>query len=233
MRGRSRGGLSLIRIAFYWAIKVAAWPVTRLYVGLRVSGVENVPRRGRCIVVANHASYVDPVVLGSACPRRLRFMITRPIYRMLRLRWFYYLMGSIPVDPDNPDPRALRAVLRVLNDGGSIGIFPEGQRMVDGRLGAGKAGVSLLAARSGAPVVPVAILGARAVMPVGSGFPRPKRIEVRFGSPLRFSCAESRRPTRAELAGFAESIMSAIGELMAGCGDGPDRREDSLRTTGS
>lgn len=227
------GGLDPLRSAFYWIIKLAAWPITRLYVRLRVRGTENVPDAGRCIIVANHTSYADPVVLGSACPRRMRFMITRPIYRLMRLRWFYYMMGAIPVDQDNADPRALRSILRELQRDGAIGIFPEGQRMADGRLGEAKAGVSLLAARSGAPVVPVAILGAHAVMPVGAAFPRPKKIEVRFGRPLRFSDEGTRRPTRAQLVGFAGMLMTAIADLMVDDEGGSDRRGSTLRTAGS
>jgi len=203
-----------LRPAFYWIIKTLAWPVTRIYVRLGVEGAARVPRRGGCIVVANHVSYADPVVLGSACPRRIIFMVAEPIYRLLRLRWFYYMMGTIPVLPDRPDPRAMKAALKTLRDGGAVGIFPEGQRMPDGRLGEGKAGVALLAARSGAPVVPAGILGAHQVMPVGSSFPRPRRVKVLFGEPMNFPLGDGRRPPRERLDGFADQVMGAIAELV-------------------
>jgi len=225
-----RGGLASLqawsRISFYWTIKTVAWPVTRLYTRVRVSGTGNVPRKGTCIIVANHTSYADAVILGSACPRRLNFMITRPIYRLKRLRWFYYMMGSIPVGAEGADPAALKQAIRVLKGRDAIAIFPEGQRMADGNPGAGKDGVALLAARTGAPVIPAAIIGAHRVMPVGSAFPRPGVIRVVFGPPLVFPVVEGQRATRDQMREFAGRVMQAIRELMHEPGrvyDGSDR----------
>jgi 1-acyl-sn-glycerol-3-phosphate acyltransferase len=214
--GIGRRALDASRACFYWTIKTVAWPVTRLYVRLRVGGEENLPHRGACIVVANHTSYADAVVLGSACPRRITFMITEPIYGMLRLKWFYYMMGSFPVAPEAPDPGAMKIALRTLQRGGVLGIFPEGQRMPDGNVGKAKAGVSLIAARSGAPVVPAAIIGAHETMPVGSMMPRPHPVRVVFGPPMSFPEFSGRRPTRELLDQFADAIMQAIEDLMKG-----------------
>lgn len=222
-----------LRALFYWTIKTIAWPVTRLYVRLRVVGADRVPRRGACLVVANHTSYLDAIVLGSAFPRRVRFLITRPIYAMWRLRWFYYMMGSIALAPDVPDRRALKEALGALRRGGVVGIFPEGQRMIDGNLGSAKAGAAMIAARSGAPVVPAAIIGAWEAMPVGALFPSPRPIRVVFGEPLTFPPAEGRRPTREQLDAFAERIMRAIAELMAGNGSPEGARGRSLQSTSS
>lgn len=206
--------MSRVSAIFYWIIKTIAWPVTRIYVRLRVEGLHHVPATGPVMVVANHASFVDPIVLGSAFPRRITFMITRPIYKLRRLTWFYYLMGTIPVAPEIPDPGAMKSALRVLHAGGIVGIFPEGQRMPDGNLGEGKAGAALLAARTGVPVVPAAIVGAHAVMPVGAAFPRPRPVKVVFGSPIRFPAVTTRRPTREQLDVFADHMMKTISELM-------------------
>ena len=205
---------SRLRAAFYWTIKTLAWPVTRVYVRLRVQGLGNVPMEGACIVVANHVSYVDPVVLGSAFPRRITFMISEPLYRLLRLRWFYYLMGAVPVASDDPGPASLKATLKTLKSGGVVGIFPEGQRMPNASLGEAKSGAALLAARSGAPVIPAALIGAHRVMPVGSMLPRPYRIRVVLGKPLTFPPSPGRRPSRSELDSFAGGIMKAISDLM-------------------
>lgn len=204
------------RAAFYWTIKTIAWPITHTYVRLRVIGSENVPRRGSCIVVANHASFADAIVLGSAYPRRIVFMITEPIYRLMRLRWFYYMMGTIPVLSGEPDPSAMKAALRTLRDGGVIGIFPEGQRMAGGILGEGKAGAALLAARTGAPVIPAALIGTHEVMPVGGVFPRPRSVRVVIGRPMQFRARSGRRPTRAEIDRFAADMMKAIADLRNG-----------------
>ncbi|HEY3174372.1 MAG TPA: lysophospholipid acyltransferase family protein [Candidatus Polarisedimenticolia bacterium] len=203
-----------LKVAFYWTIKTIAWPVTRAYVRLRVIGGGNVPATGPCLLVANHVSFVDPVVLGSAFPRRIIFMITRPIYRLRRLTWFYYMMDTIPVAFDVPDPGAMKAALRALRAGRVVGIFPEGQRMPDGNLGQGKSGAAMIAARSGAPVIPAAIIGAHGVMPVGSAFPRPRQVRVVFGEPFRFLPYEGRRPPREQMDAFADRIMQSIADLM-------------------
>lgn len=199
---------------FYWLIKAIAWPVVRVYFRFRSLLTGRVPRRGPCIVVANHTSYLDAICLGSACPRKLRFLINHEIYAMLRLRWFYYMMDAIPLRSGSADTSALRRALHVLKDGGAVAIFPEGQRMQDGRVGEGKLGVAFLAARSGAPVIPAAIVGAHAAMPVGATVPRPFRIHVVFGDPMILD-VRSRRPAREDLEDFADGVMKAIAALGA------------------
>ncbi|HET9481112.1 MAG TPA: lysophospholipid acyltransferase family protein [Candidatus Polarisedimenticolia bacterium] len=222
-----RRTVSPLRVAFYWTIRTLALPLARAYLRLRVEGRSRVPASGPCLIVANHTSYLDAAVLGASCPRRITFMITEPIYRMARMRWFYYLMGSIPVAPETPDPGALKAALRTLQQGGVLGIFPEGQRMPDGRPGEGKSGASLIAARTGAPVVPALILGAFESRPVGSLLPRPARVRVIFGEPLRFPAGAERRASRTELERFTRQLMAAIVSLkQAPIGDAASGRAD-------
>jgi len=199
---------------FYWLIKGLAWPIVRLYLRFRRSDKERVPRKGPCIVVANHSSYLDAICLGSACPRKLHFLISIDIYRMLGLRWLYFLMGTIPLRTDGADTRAMKTALDVLRRGGAIGVFPEGQRMRDGRLGEGKIGVAFLAARSGAPVVPAAIIGAYDAMPVGALVPRPRPVRVAFGDPLEYP-EKGRVAGREDLLAFANHVMQAIADLGA------------------
>lgn len=215
---------------FYWLIKATAWPLVRLLFSFTREGLSLIPRAGACIVVANHTSYLDAICLGSACPRRLRFLINSEIYTMLRLRWFYYMMGSIPLRTDGADTGALRTALHTLRAGGGVGIFPEGQRMPDGSVGEGKMGVAFLASRSGAPVVPAAIIGAHKAMPVGSSFPRLLPIRVIFGEPLSFPAGQE-KPGKQELESFANEVMRSIARLGAPVGAAPrspgvDRAEE-------
>ena len=121
-----------MRTWFYWLIKGLAWPVVRILFRFRREGAGHVPLKGPCIVVANHTSYLDAICLGSAARRRLRFLINAEIYELLRLRWFYYMMGSIPLKTAGADTGALRTALHTLKAGGGVAIFPEGQRMPDG-----------------------------------------------------------------------------------------------------
>lgn len=195
---------------FYWFIKAMFWPLGKIYFRTRRRGVHHLPRRGPAIVVANHSSFLDPAILGDACPRKVHFLIMRAMYDLRRFRWFYAGMESIPVSADPQDALSLRRAMRVLQRGEVVGIFPEGQRRIDGSVGEGRLGAALLAAHSGAPVVPVGIRGAYAAMPPHGIFPWPRRIETTFGEPLRW---EGGRPDRAALAEFSERLMAAVGAL--------------------
>jgi len=102
--------------------------------------------------------------------------------------------------------RFLFPLLRVL------GVFPEGSRSPDGRLSEPRLGAAMIAALSGAPVVPVYIDGARDSLPVGGVFPKPARIHVRFGSPLRFEKGRD-GGGREALGAFAQQMLDAIRRL--------------------
>jgi len=210
--------------AFYWLVKALAWPLVVTYLRFRRHGTGRIPARGPCIVVANHASYLDAICLGSASPRRLRFLISQNIYSLLRLRWFYYMMMTIPLRTGSADTRALRRALDALRNGEAVGIFPEGQRMKDGNLGEGKMGFAFLASRSGVPVIPAAIVGAHRAMPVGSVIPRPHRVEVLFGEPIAFRKG-GEKARRDELIEFANTVMATIADLATDAGGA--RREGS------
>jgi 1-acyl-sn-glycerol-3-phosphate acyltransferase len=198
---------------FYWFVKGLFYPFVRLYLSLTRDGVEHLPRQGAAIVVSNHVSYMDAILLGSASPRPVHFIVLQWMYDLLLLRWFYWGMGAIPVRAGS-DGRGLRRALRALQGGRMVGLFPEGTRSQDGRFGEARPGAALLAAMSRAPVVPAFIDGAATSLPVGGRFPRPARIHVRFGPPLRFPEGTSAREREA-VASFARRLEDAIRELEA------------------
>ena len=169
---------------FYTFVKWFCFPLVRIYLRLRVEQEEWIPRRGAALIVANHASFLDPIVLGSACPRKIHFIVLQSMYDLYRLRWFYWGMQAIPVRAEENDSRAIRQALQCLRRGDLVGIFPEGGRSEDGTLQAGKPGAALLAAVSGVPVVPSHIVGAR-----------------------------DGRPDRTKMARFSEEMMTAIARL--------------------
>jgi 1-acyl-sn-glycerol-3-phosphate acyltransferase len=193
---------------FYWLVKLLFWPFGRTYLRMKISG--DVPRKGPLILVANHASWLDPAVLGSACPRAVTFLISRRVYDRRGGRWFYRWMGTIPVkDLGDTDHAALRQTLRALRDGRAVGIFPEGAGLDPaGGLRSPRAGAALIASRSGVPVVPVAIDGTHESMPKGRFFPRPGRIHVRFGEPFTMQSAGGEPPRAAEARRGARQISA-------------------------
>jgi 1-acyl-sn-glycerol-3-phosphate acyltransferase len=205
--------------ALYAGLKRVLPPLLRHLFAFRVSGLEHLPERGPYIVAANHANYLDGVVLAIALPRKISFLVMPRVYRATPLHpYFHDHIGSIPVSLARPDPGAIRRALRVLEEGGVVGIFPEGPFSRYGRLVRGQPGVALVALRSGVPVVPAAISGTFDALTARRFFvPRRVPLSVRFGKPLRFTTPHQRvtQGLRADLTGW---IMGEIAALLAADG---------------
>src|SRR2546426_6817148 len=156
--------------------------------GLTIDGVEHLPTRGPFIIAANHHNYLDGVVLSVAIPAPISFLVMPRVWRATPLHpIFHRHIGSIPINLERPDVGALRRALHLLQDGGVVGIFPEGPFSVRGRLEPGLPGVALLALRSGVPVVPAGIRGTFEALEGRRGYiPRRVPLGVRFGPARRF-----------------------------------------------
>jgi 1-acyl-sn-glycerol-3-phosphate acyltransferase len=190
-------------------------PVSRLAFRPTVEGRGNVPRTGPVILAANHLSFLDSFLIPLIAPRPVVFLakeeyFTAPGVKGRLSRATLTAVDAIPVPrgAHRAAQAALETALGVLAEGRAFGIHPEGSRSRDGRLYRGRTGVAWLAFASGAPVVPVAILGTDRIQPVGTRLPRPGRVTVRFGAPLRFAAASgSAARARREA---TDEIMAAI-----------------------
>ncbi|MHC4470505.1 MAG: lysophospholipid acyltransferase family protein [Planctomycetota bacterium] len=161
-----------------------AEPLSRVVFDLRFEEARFIPRRGPALLVANHQGYLDPFFLQMATVRPIRYMMTSDFYDLRAFRPFFRFVGAIRVPERGPTRDAIRDALRVLEEGGIVGIFPEGQLSRDGELGQALPGAAFLAARSGAPVVPARIRGSIDVLPKGQWLPRQAPVRIRFGPPL-------------------------------------------------
>ncbi|QTX32940.1 1-acyl-sn-glycerol-3-phosphate acyltransferase [Aminithiophilus ramosus] len=177
----------MFRALLYGCVKYSCLLWLRLYNRLSIEAVDEVPRRGAFIVAANHCSNLDPVVIGAACPRRLRFMAKEELFRIPLLGPLIRALGAVPVPRSDRQGAAavLRLTLARLEASESVILFPEGTRSRDGRLKGLEGGVALLAVKTGLPVIPAFISGSYEALPGGAPFPRPVKIRLRFGSPLR------------------------------------------------
>jgi 1-acyl-sn-glycerol-3-phosphate acyltransferase len=144
-----------------YLLRFMAFIVSRLLYRFRVDGDEHIPEQGPALLVCNHVSYVDPVLLMAASPRPIRFVMDHRIFAMPVLGWFFKLAKAIPIAPQKEDPqayeRAFAEAARVLAEGELLCIFPEGALTRDGALQPFKGGVMKILEQQPVPVVPLAL----------------------------------------------------------------------------
>ena len=161
---------------------------TVLYdIGFRgeVAGQENLPGQGSFLIAANHASFLDPPLIGSHVQRQIAFFARKTLWKPGFASWWLDTVGTIPVDRDGgQDVSAIKRVLRALKDDMGLILFPEGTRSPDGQLQAPKAGVGLICCRAQVPVVPVRIFGSYEAYGKGRGLRLGTPVSIVFGSPI-------------------------------------------------
>jgi 1-acyl-sn-glycerol-3-phosphate acyltransferase len=161
-------GLLNAVVAFYifmlvpeYLLRFLAWVLTRLVYRFKVRGDEHIPAQGAAILVCNHVSFVDAVLLMAASPRPIRFIMDHRIFAIPVLGWLFKLGKAIPIAPQKEDPaayeRAFAEARQVLEAGDLLAIFPEGGLTRDGELGEFKGGVMKILQTHPVPVVPMAL----------------------------------------------------------------------------
>jgi 1-acyl-sn-glycerol-3-phosphate acyltransferase len=167
----------------FWPFWLACRLFFRVWFRLRIEGAP--PKDGAYVVAANHASMADPIVLGASIRRRVAFMMTEMFWRSPTFGWFFRWNRAIPIALRGGNREAMRAARSVLQQGRIVGIFPEGGLSRDGLMILGNPGAVSLVLNEGVPIVPVGIVGASRALAPGARWPRPRRITVRFGEPIR------------------------------------------------
>ena len=170
---------------FYGVFQYAIRGVYEALFRGEVVGTELIPLSGPFLVAANHASHLDPPVVGCQVPRQMRFFARKTLWNSPPLAWWLDHVGSIPVDRDTGDVGAIRKVLQALHEDRAVILFPEGTRSPDGTLQKPKAGVGLMACKTGVPVVPCRVYGSFAAFGKGDKLPHfGSPITIVFGRPL-------------------------------------------------
>jgi 1-acyl-sn-glycerol-3-phosphate acyltransferase len=193
----------------------------RAFFGFTVTGRQYEPLRGPVIVVSNHLSDLDPLVIGSALRRPVSYMAKEELFKPPLLRWWITACGAFPVRRGEPDRRAFRTALEILRKGGVLVMFPEGTRGHDRTLRPPEPGAAMLALRTGAPLLPLAILGTDQVFPRDAHRLRRSQITVRLGPSIhidgmvhRFGVDGSRR-NREDIEVVGQLYMREIARLLA------------------
>jgi 1-acyl-sn-glycerol-3-phosphate acyltransferase len=178
---------------FFWMSFCLCNTCLMLASSFRTQGKRFVPLHGPVLVVANHQSMLDPVLVGLSAPRGLTYLARKTLFKNRLVGWVIRTLQAFPVDQEGVAKEGMKAVLKGLAQGRAVVVFPEGSRSEDGAIGPFMRGIALLVERSQAPVVPVGIAGAFAALPRGQRLPRfspmflpaqPGAIAVCVGRPI-------------------------------------------------
>jgi 1-acyl-sn-glycerol-3-phosphate acyltransferase len=156
----------------------------RILFRIEHGGMQNVPRDGPLLIVANHVTYFDPFWIAVRIYRRLRFMAWDKIFGIPIAGPVFNWLGAFPVSLENPESGAYKSALGILQRGGALMIFPEGGRSPNGSLMRFKPGAARLAMRTGATVLPVAVRGGVKVWNRAMWLPRPAKVRVEYLKPI-------------------------------------------------
>jgi 1-acyl-sn-glycerol-3-phosphate acyltransferase len=196
----------------YAVCKPVALALMRLLFRVQAHGTEHIPTEGPVLLVANHSSVLDPPLVGGVCPRQLTFLAKAELFQVPGFGGFIRRLGAQPLRREGADPSALRTAQRVLAEGKALLVFPEGTRGPEGVLREPKLGAALLAVQSGATVIPTYVSGSGRAWPRGHRLPRPAKVVVTFGAPLRFQRAVG-ADRKGQYEAASRQMMAAIAGL--------------------
>ncbi len=176
----------------------------RIIFRFKVIGKENIPKEGRIIICANHISNIDPVTLGLAVPRPIRFMAKKELFEKKFVKGLVEKLGAFPVDRKKVDLSAIRTSMKVLKNEEVLGIFPEGTRVKVPDIEKAKPGITLISIKAEAPIVPVYI---------DSNYKPFRKLVVKIGKPMKFDEFYNQRLDTKDYKNLSKNVMKSIYDL--------------------
>jgi len=160
------------------------WCLINSIYRIRQLNLSSVPKKGGCVLVCNHVSFVDALIIGGYCKRNVKFVMDYRIFKMPIIGGFFKMIGAIPIAPAHEDEaikkQAFDRIATALEQGEVVCIFPEGKLTADGKIGEFKKGIEMIIKRTPVPVVPMALKGLW-----GSWFSRKNGVAMK-GTPKMF-----------------------------------------------
>lgn len=191
---------------FKWSI---VSPILHTYFRGRIRGAENVPLKGRLLVVSNHASDFDPLLLSCCVNRPVAYMAKEELFQVPVLKQAIRAYGAYPVKRGSADRSAMKAAIASIESGWATGVFLDGTRTLDGRIADPKLGAAWIAAKTQSPLLPVSLWGTHTIFHKGSAIPHPAPITVRIGALV----APPASSDRSELEAITQRCASEINRL--------------------
>ena len=186
--------------------------ILNTFAEFHIEGVNNIPINGPLIFVANHQAYVDPSLISVISPRKVNFVAKSEVFKFLPLALLLKSYGAHPIKRNRLDLNFFRWAIKILNNGETLCLFPEGTRS-NGILKKGLPGIVHLAVRSGVNIIPVGIEGTNKNQGIsGVLFPRGKII-VKVGKAFKFEKSNKSLP-RDTIDDILDKIMNNIAELI-------------------
>jgi 1-acyl-sn-glycerol-3-phosphate acyltransferase len=183
-------------------------PMLHTYFRGRIYGAENVPLKGRLLVVSNHASDFDPPIVSNCVGRPVAFMAKQELFEVPVLKQAITLYGAYPVKRGAADRSALKAAMASVEAGWATGVFLDGTRTEDGRIHNPKQGAAWLAAQTQAQILPVCLWGSHEIFREGKR-PRSVPLTIRIASPITPPASTD----RAELTRVTQQCAEIINQL--------------------
>lgn len=192
----------------YYFLRPLAIFLCKILFRIRVEGKQFIPKRGAFILASNHLSYLDPIVLGVACPRRLNFMARDDLFDIPIFSLLIRILGAFPVKRYSPDISSFKDALKRLKEGKPVVVFPQGRRTFSDEPYLALPGIGFLAVKAKVSVIPSYIEGTDKALPINAKFIRLKPVKVTFGKEIYI---ERRKPYNYQE--VSDQIMEAIRRL--------------------
>jgi len=200
----------------YLIPKLTIVPAVRLWIR-KVNGLENVPKKSTFILAANHASYMDHLIITSIIishlDKKVHFLAKKEHFENFFEGAWHRYAGAIPLDRQSGGKKALKQAIKVLKEGKIIAIYPEGTRSLTGKLQKAKTGVARLALLSKAPALPIGLIGTFEILPKGKYIPKFKKAAMNIGKPMHFPEYYNKKINKRILREVTTKIMKEIARL--------------------
>lgn len=194
-------------------VRVIARPVIQALFSVDIKGLENIPKAGAAVLLSNHTSFLDSLILGAFPRRNIWFMAKNSEYKGNLLTWALRHARSFPVRRYSIDAQAVRNAVRVIQHGHILGIYPEGERTWDNSLLPFRYGTLRLVLALGKPVIPVGISGAYELMPRWTSSIKRSPVRIRIGAPIRLDHIPIPQQTHTDISEAADILRAHISLL--------------------